>query len=447
VDQDYRDPAAKLELQLLLDRTGSRGRGSDVLSGLNLPSPSETRRALSNLSPGSLDLVAKTAQKQRNVEQILSRSASQSGDAAVAQVDELTRGLAETAAGDVLFQLAERLRRQGRPELAAEIDRRLLHRHPHHAASEAAALRLVQYWASSEAAAQAPASEGASSDLERRRAETALAFGQSVARVHPALFAEPALRFSLAAAARRRGDLREAEPFFRQIAAGGAEAWRRSAEVELWLMKPTGGPPPNVLPCPMANAKPYLDGKLDDDVWRSSPPWELPQTGGHSAPEQGSSGLPGAAAGALFLAWDEEHLYFAVRCRKAPGVDYSSTGETRTYDAPLDDRDRVDLLIDLDRDYASCYRLTVDHRGWTGEGCLGAAAWNPEWFVAASSDEQTWTVEAAIPLRQLTPRPPSSRDVWAFAVRRAAPGEALAPWSAPGEVRMRPDDFGCLLFE
>ncbi|NIP84095.1 MAG: hypothetical protein GTO03_00440, partial [Planctomycetales bacterium] len=68
----------------------------------------------------------------------------------------------------------------------------------------------------------------------------------------------------------------------------------------------------------------------------------------------------------------------------------------RPRDATLASHDRLDLLLDTDRDRATYYRLTVDHRGWTADACAGSLAWNPAWYVAAATEGQTWSCEAAI---------------------------------------------------
>jgi hypothetical protein len=380
-----------------------------------------------------------------------------------------------------LFQLAERLRQQGRPDLAAEIYQRFVERFPQHDASEAALLRLIQHCASSEATMIEPrraefrrgvaraiepatftapvkeegersgpqpaigaalevrdASVASSEADQNRRDNQALALGQSAARNFPALFAEPAVRFALAAAARRQRNPREAERFLAPLASRDvASPWRQSAQGELWLMKPVGEPPQLLVRCPEASEKPYLDGILDDAAWQHAPPLEI---NGRLATV---AVAPGSAPDAMaHLARDDEFLYIAVRCLKSAGVEYPASREPRTYDAPLGSRDRVELRLDLDRDYATCFRLVVDHRGWTNDACVGAASWNPEWFVAAAEDGQSWTVEAAIPFRELSENPPRRRDVWAVGLARIVPtGHGN---SAP---IIKPDEFGLLLFE
>jgi hypothetical protein len=76
---------------------------------------------------------------------------------------------------------------------------------------------------------------------------------------------------------------------------------------------------------------------------------------------------------------------------------------------------------------------------------VGNPAWNPRWFVAAASDDENWTVEAAIPLAELTPHSPRRREVWAVAVERIVPSREAAPPLAPASPQ--PGRLGLLLFE
>jgi hypothetical protein len=107
----------------------------------------------------------------------------------------------------------------------------------------------------------------------------------------------------------------------------------------------------------------------------------------------------------------------------------------------------VTLLLDVDRDYATWWQLSVDHRGRPAASCFGDATWNPQWFIAAGGDEYWWTVEAAIPLAELGPARPKVRDVWAAQAQRVVPRHGLQSFSQPAAVTIRPEGFGLLVFE
>ena len=105
------------------------------------------------------------------------------------------------------------------------------------------------------------------------------------------------------------------------------------------------------------------------------------------------------------------------------------------------------MLIDVDRNYATYYRLAIDDRGWTNDSCWGDSTWDPKWFVAVRWDDDGWTVEAAIPLAELTGRPPQPRDTWAIGIQRVVPGVGFQSWNTPAAVSVLPEGFGYLMFE
>ena len=109
--------------------------------------------------------------------------------------------------------------------------------------------------------------------------------------------------------------------------------------------------------------------------------------------------------------------------------------------------DRVSLLLDIDRDYATYYRLEVDQRGCVREDCWGDANWNPRWFVSAKSHADHWCVEAAIPLSELTSQRIALGSAWAFNVVRTVPGRGVQSWSQPADVQPRPEGMSLLIFQ
>jgi hypothetical protein len=175
---------------------------------------------------------------------------------------------------------------------------------------------------------------------------------------------------------------------------------------------------------------------LDDETWQVCLPASL------ASPDANDANWPAA----VMLAYDGEFLFVAASCRKAPGADYPAAEPRRTRDPDLGDRDRLELLLDVDRDYATYYRLTIDHRGWAGDACAGVAGWNPDWYIAAAEDESSWTIEAALPWKELCERPPTDQTVWAAGLQRVIPGAGFQSWSQPADPAILPAGFGLLLF-
>jgi photosystem II stability/assembly factor-like uncharacterized protein len=504
---------------LLVDRLPQGTGRRDFFSGISLAPGSDARRALELAPSASLDAIRRAAQLRRNIEQLLARSDDElrASPAWLGQLGDMTRGIGEEGAGDILYQLAMRYQRAGRGEFAAECWQLLAERHPNHRLAEPALLHLMQYHASGEvawrlnrdaqwreetftapAAPAAPAEElnvhrpaeggafpsafpgsfpgavvpagfhqqgpgkggpaGGTADsspigpqpVRRGRAATgagqtprerlakAVMLGQSIQGSRPTLWDEPSLRFPLAAAWREGGLERDAHAYYRAVVAGRPrDGWWECAQGEAWLAEPTGVPAKSVWPCVRAAGKPRLDGRLDDPLWRAAKPIRLASPRGDDADWQA----------ALLAAYDDEYLYLAASCRQAPGASYPSSRPPRPRDADLAEHDRIEIAIDLDRDYASYYLLVIDHRGFTRDACHGDATWDPEWFVAAADDGGIWTVEAAVPLAELTGTPPAARSAWAVGAQRIVPGAGFQSWTRPAAPTTVPQGFGYLVFQ
>jgi hypothetical protein len=271
------------------------------------------------------------------------------------------------------------------------------------------------------------------------RAGKAATLAAQIEQTQPALFAEPSLRFPLAAAQRQQGYPRQAERFYLTLSrATGRDAWWACAESERWLGDPGKSVPPKpVLRVIHAPSRPRLDGQLDDPLWQKTPAATLRSAQGDDAEWPAT----------VRLAYDNEFLYVAIACRAVPGMKYPPANGLRPRDADLATHDRVELYLDLDRDFVTAFHLTVDHRGWTAEDCWGDRTWNPTWYVAAGRQTDVWTAEAAIPMEQLTGRYPAPRDVWAAGLQRTVPGVGFQSWNTPASATGTPEGFAYLIFE
>jgi hypothetical protein len=235
--------------------------------------------------------------------------------------------------------------------------------------------------------------------------------------------------------------------------------------MESWLLNRGGQPvpPKPVAACKRTTARPYLDGKLDDECWNQAVPMFLSTTAGDLGTEFGCkeaierefkekgkadvTALKEAVAEGTraAFAFDDENLYIAVVCRHPAGMKKEPVGK-RTRDMDLRAFDRVSILIDLDRDYQTYYQLQIDQRGAVTEDCWGDKTWNPKWFVAVQADDTGWTAEAAIPLSELTGDVVAPGKLWAVNVVRTVPGKGVQAWSGPAGVVPRPEGMGILTF-
>lgn len=445
VERNLDPPPATLGFQLLANALPQNAGEGDFASGLTLET-GVARRDNGAPPAQSLEWLSRTAQKNRNAQAILARAGggSAAGAQLAAQVEDLLGGLPPSEAGCLLFQLAERYYRSGQWTLAAETYGLVAGRYPDHPLAAPAMMWLAQYWSSGEAGwrAERGQAQAVAETLEELAGSPRLAkastLGAYLEQHHPLLHGDPRIRFPLAAADRGLGQARQAERFYlSQLRGRPRDAWRACAEGESWLSLPQAEGPKPAIRCTLATAHPYLDGKLHDEVWQRARPIAL------LSALLDDAGWPAVAR----LAYDDEFVYLAVECRRAEGVEYLSGDSPRPRDPNLAKHDRVDFFLDLDRDGATCYRLTVDHRGWTGEDCWGDASWDPQWFVASGGDERSWTAEAAIPLEELCGLRPGGQTVWSLGVQRVVPGAGLQSWTAPATVEPLPAAFGYLMFE
>lgn len=362
--------------------------------------------------------------------------------AAAAQLVQLTRGMEPALSAEMFEQLAKAHQAAGAVDLAADARLQLVQNYTAEPGAAHALVWLTRLYASSEAAQQhRAAGQPRTEETEQGPAMYAYHLAEGIEGTAEVQAGDPPLVFARAVAARRAGMAKASSGLISSLKhSRTAEAWGACAHMESWLVEGRQGQPPvGVAECRRAAAPPRLDGVLDEDFWRRE---------GDPAPTE----RPAAAdPNRTIIRWacDEEYLYVAGRVGKQPTSMYTQDHRPRVRDAALA-RDRVRLLVDVDRDYATAFELTVDCRGWTADACWGDAAWNPEWFVAAgpgNGDPQLgeWTFEAAIALAELgaTPAPGAA---WAVSVQRMVPTPDGETAPSAGAADLDPSAFRILLF-
>jgi photosystem II stability/assembly factor-like uncharacterized protein len=450
VEDRFRVAPASLGFQVAIAQSAEDRGTRDFFAGLLVAPGSEARRPALARSADSPELVRRLAQRRRSTLAIVERSGQdpRTRAALLAEARDLTEGLDRATAAELLYQLAQTYHRSGHWPMAAEVLEMLCQCYADEPLSRPAQVWLVQYYSSGEArwriegpqrSAVVQTSALATDPREAApRSERALALGSQLQQTRPDLFAQPEVGFPLAALQRRQQP-RLAERFYSvQRSSAIDRAWRDCARAEQWLADPRGSPPKPVLHCRRASSPPHLDGNLDDSLWKQAQKVDLRSPLGDDAP------WPAAVR----MAYDAEFLYVAIEAQKGPGAQYEAPPPgPRPRDANLAARDRVELLIDLDRDFATYYRLAVDDRGWTQDECWGDATWNPTWFVAAASSRDAWTAELAIPLEQLTGGLSENGPAWAIGLQRIVPGVGFQSWNTPAAIEVIPEGFGYLVFE
>ena len=279
-----------------------------------------------------------------------------------------------------------------------------------------------------------PAFRFSSPEAFRQWNQTALDLEPKLASFGGVYSLDPANVMPLMAARRNLGFPARAALVAKQLAPDldTTDSWQCRLADERRILENLGLSKRTPAECRYTAVKPFLDGQLDDACWKAAAEVKLPDH---------QNGYPTTAK----FASDESFLYVAVACGHPTGKQVPKT-EKRSRDADLTGHDRVELLLDLDRDYQTYYRLRVDHRGCVAEDCWGDSTWNPRWFVAVETTATGWTAELAIPLAELTGTNPTAGTIWAMNVVRVVPGTGVQSWGGPSEATPRPEAMGLMRF-
>ena len=381
--------------------------------------------------------------------------------------------------GDYLMRYVPACQRTGRWWVAEEIHGKLLKDCPDHPGKVSAYRWLMTYFASSEVlyerVSRSHMSNRARTALQLGRAKStsrspadggapgrtgtwgnaeeqtllvggavppwfspALALGQRLKAEAPAVWADPAVQFLIASAWRSLNQPRRASDLYRHyLKQHRTGLWARNARGELWLASRRGLAPKPVWPCPNVKGKLVLDGTADEEFWQKARPvrrfWRSVD---QPVREQGMM------ARAVCNGTD---LLLAVTCEGAPVLaDPMAVARAQTHSA----HERLELLIDLDRDYASAYRFVVDLRGQRSQDCWGNAQWGARWAAAVRRNPESWSAEIRIPMATLGGwagglPPPGS--VWCANLVRRRPGRPYSAWSVPAGEPPRVEGCGYLV--
>lgn len=469
--------------RLLADRMNGAAEHTSLMQGVLLGPGGVARRKLSAVA-GVTPELRRALNLRRSLQGLADAPASTLSDPQklVAQIGPALAAMPDDQAAPAAFGLATQYFRMGQWTLARETFLLMVDRYPAHPLTADALRWLIRHNSSSEARLRQELGQfvsftklefHASTPDPKQKADTdndgeppnplvrvdvkqerqlALLTINSETRqwykgslqLEPALAAfgrmttlDPTIQFCLQASRRNTGDFEAARKWYARFVADQPEGpWRDAAAAELWLVNKSGTPPKPVLLARQVEAKPFLDGKLDDACWQEGRPMILRNAVGETAKDYATE---------VWMAYDKDFLYVALRCRHPAGKRVEPV-KVRPRDADVRPYDRVSILLDVDRDYSTSFNLHIDQRGCLAEDCWGDLSWNPRWFVAVNSDETSWQVEAAIPFNELTSEGMKPGKAWACNVVRILPGRGVQACSLPADVTPRLEGMGLLLF-
>ncbi len=463
---DKLSPPAARGFVLASHRVPGCEKHTDLTTGFEFAEGGAARRKLPQFGGGFEEAFksAKAAADQRRTLEavLLGADTSIKLEMAVGQVSRALHKMPDDFACRTAVGLGRQLAEQGKWTAAREMHLIAARRYGSFAEANEAVRWLVRHYASGEARRRADATSsgndvviqaGGPQPIKFSDGETAQVWAKGCLDLEAKLKAfgttadrDPAVMLSTLGAKRAAGrtaDAAEQVAAYFKTASGakdlkpGEDLWRDCIAAELWLnnREAVAQPKPFAL-CPKATARPHLDGKLDDDCWKGIKPLGLDATSGDGMKEYGTK---------AYFTCDDDYLYFAVECTHPAGKGQPKA-EKRRRDDDLRGKDRVDIVLDLDRDYQTYYRLQVDQRGCVADDCTGDATWNPKWFVATEPTDTGWTAEIAIPRTELTGGAFKPGTTWGMNVTRVVPGVGCRTWSGPADATPRPEGLGLMQF-
>lgn len=187
---------------------------------------------------------------------------------------------------------------------------------------------------------------------------------------------------------------------------------------------------------------PTIDGKLDDECWRTAPaigeltmvePWE---------------GRAPSRSTVTKLLHDRDNFYIALWCEEDPAAVIATM---RARDARLDPDDRVEIVLDPLESRQIAYFFQIGAGGSIGDGLISANGnkfdkpWDTIWSGAVTRGDAGWFAEIAIPFASLPRR--EAGGSWGFNLRRHARARSEEyQWNNPRQQVsfFRPSEFGTI---
>lgn len=143
---------------------------------------------------------------------------------------------------------------------------------------------------------------------------------------------------------------------------------------------------------------PTIDGRINDQAWEQA--CQIDQF----VQREPNPGEPVSEKTIVFVCYDTNFLYFAVKCYDDPT---KVTAKEMARDVNLGNDDRVQIILDTYLDHRNGYWFQIGPRGSIGDALIsenGASLnkeWDALWNGKSSINSEGWEAELAIPFKTI----------------------------------------------
>ena len=157
-----------------------------------------------------------------------------------------------------------------------------------------------------------------------------------------------------------------------------------------------------------------VDGRFDDDMYQELSPFtEFVQ-------QDPREGEPASERTELWVAFDDENIYFAVKCYHSDPDRIIAT-ELRRDSGLIFQNDSVSIVIDTFHDLRNGFKFQTNALGAIQESMVvdevNVDSWNTIWEVRSARYDWGWGLEMGIPFKSIR-YPGSGPQVWGINLRR-----------------------------
>lgn len=160
--------------------------------------------------------------------------------------------------------------------------------------------------------------------------------------------------------------------------------------------------PIHVYPCPKAAVAPVLDGKLNDAVWQ-----QAPLVSGFINYESGDLANPQTSFRVL---WDDQRLYFGLRCDEPLMEKVLPVRYTHDEHAVFSS-ETIEVFTAPDHNNERYYQLAFSIAGSLYDGEGTATNWNSDAEVTTFKGQDFWSAELAVPWAPMKSQPHAGKVV------------------------------------